>query len=434
MISIKTRILLIVLSIVCIACLAASLALPFIGAFADDVKPVLPPSGISPDSLFNYSPVALSDTVNQTSSFYYNLDECAKFTSDSSDYKLIANLLRSAFPSGSSDLALMLFDGIYTSEVGFIGGSTTYPPSRVYKSVVVLNLRINAGNVLSMQFLSCTPSDVNTQLTVNYGTFLNNRLINGVPASSFFISYRPVSTFDLDLLRQTSLQNYGAWSSFAFSQYVTNQWYSSDVTQISLRNMRLTPIKSLTDSTVDNASAYYYLIKNGETKYDNLRSQILTVLSKYMAFNMQATYIGDKLTYDDGYQAGYGSGYNEGNIYGQTVANNTVNQNSASWNAGYNLANQEINKNSASWNAAVKDTNNTVNKGSASWNAGYNAGASDSNNYSFLSLVGAVFDAPLQAFTNLFNFDLFGVNMTAFLSTVFVLLVFVTICRLLLGG
>lgn len=71
---------------------------------------------------------------------------------------------------------------------------------------------------------------------------------------------------------------------------------------------------------------------------------------------------------------------------------------------------------------------------SVGYNKGYSAGVNDSNQYTFMSLIGAVFDAPISAFRGLFNFEILGVNMTAFVSSLFALAVIVVIIKIALGG
>lgn len=71
---------------------------------------------------------------------------------------------------------------------------------------------------------------------------------------------------------------------------------------------------------------------------------------------------------------------------------------------------------------------------SVGYNKGYSAGVNDSNQYTFMSLIGAVFDAPISAFRGLFSFEILGVDMTAFVSSLFALAVIVVIIKIALGG
>ena len=68
------------------------------------------------------------------------------------------------------------------------------------------------------------------------------------------------------------------------------------------------------------------------------------------------------------------------------------------------------------------------------YDIGYNAGVNAGQDYSFSALFGAVFDVPIQAFKGLFNFEIFGVNMTSFVSSLLALCVIVVIVKICLGG
>ena len=93
-----------------------------------------------------------------------------------------------------------------------------------------------------------------------------------------------------------------------------------------------------------------------------------------------------------------------------------------------------------SYNTGYNDGKNSVdttiyyNNG---YNTGYNNGKNDgiksANKYSFLSLIGSVVDAPIQAFTGLFNFDLLGFNMLNFIKALFTLTVIIVVARFILA-
>ena len=74
-------------------------------------------------------------------------------------------------------------------------------------------------------------------------------------------------------------------------------------------------------------------------------------------------------------------------------------------------------------NQLLNQVNNAFNNGvSDGYNAGYKegyetgkiAGAAGANDYSFFSLISAVVDVPVQAFSSLFNFELLGFNLLNF--------------------
>lgn len=108
----------------------------------------------------------------------------------------------------------------------------------------------------------------------------------------------------------------------------------------------------------------------------------------------------NNLTYNAGFDSGYQTGYDKGALDG----------NQTGFNQGYSEGS------------------------SVGYNKGYSAGINDSNQYTFMSLIGAVFDAPISAFRGLFNFEILGVNMTAFVSSLFALAVIVVIIKIALGG
>lgn len=70
----------------------------------------------------------------------------------------------------------------------------------------------------------------------------------------------------------------------------------------------------------------------------------------------------------------------------------------------------------------------------AGYNDGYNAGKDVSANYTFLGLIGAVFDAPIEAFKGLFNFEILGTNMQGFVLALLTLSVIIVIIKIALGG
>lgn len=66
--------------------------------------------------------------------------------------------------------------------------------------------------------------------------------------------------------------------------------------------------------------------------------------------------------------------------------------------------------------------------------AGYNEGVQDANDYSFLGLFTAVVDAPIQALSSLFNFEILGVNLLSFVTAVFTVCIIILIVKLVFNG
>lgn len=62
--------------------------------------------------------------------------------------------------------------------------------------------------------------------------------------------------------------------------------------------------------------------------------------------------------------------------------------------------------------------------------AGYNEGAQDAGDYTFMSLISSVIDAPIQAFMGLFNFEMLGVNLSGFFLSLLTVCVIVAVVKL----
>lgn len=98
------------------------------------------------------------------------------------------------------------------------------------------------------------------------------------------------------------------------------------------------------------------------------------------------------------YSAGYNDGYNAGDSAGEA----------SGYKKGYSAGD------------------------SAGYSRGYNYGVSSSNDYTFLGLMSSVVDAPITAFTSLFSFEIFGVNLSGFVLGVFTLCIIIVVVRKLL--
>lgn len=100
-------------------------------------------------------------------------------------------------------------------------------------------------------------------------------------------------------------------------------------------------------------------------------------------------------SYNDGYKLGldigYQNGFNEGN--------------SSGYESGFSAGN------------------------TSGYNTGFSAGVASANDYTFLGLFGAVLDAPISAIRGLLGFDVFGVNLSVFVFSLFSFCIVVTIIR-----
>lgn len=68
------------------------------------------------------------------------------------------------------------------------------------------------------------------------------------------------------------------------------------------------------------------------------------------------------------------------------------------------------------------------------YNMGFSAGVASANDYSFLGLIGAVFDAPIQAISGLLSFEILGFNVKTFVLSLFTLCVVLKLVSVITGG
>ncbi len=84
----------------------------------------------------------------------------------------------------------------------------------------------------------------------------------------------------------------------------------------------------------------------------------------------------------------------------------------------------------------TKSYNEGKSKGYADgYNVGYSKASNDylESNYTFGGLLGAVFDVPIQTFRGLFNFEILGVNMASFISSLIALAIVIIFVKISLG-
>lgn len=106
------------------------------------------------------------------------------------------------------------------------------------------------------------------------------------------------------------------------------------------------------------------------------------------------------MTDNEFYNSGYSAGYSAGKLDGS----------SSGYNQGY-------------------DAGETI-----GYQNGYNDGVEHGGNYTFLGLIGAVIDAPINAFTSLLNFDVLGVNILSLITGLLSIAIIVFIVKLCMGG
>lgn len=104
------------------------------------------------------------------------------------------------------------------------------------------------------------------------------------------------------------------------------------------------------------------------------------------------------------------------------------------------ISNFVVSGRGANFNTVIDNANKQgYNKGyqegkTAGYDVGFQAGVKDNGDYTFMGLLGSVFDAPISAFRGLFDFEILGTNMQGFVLAMLTLSVIVVIIKIALGG
>lgn len=104
------------------------------------------------------------------------------------------------------------------------------------------------------------------------------------------------------------------------------------------------------------------------------------------------------------------------------------------------ISNFVVSGRGANFNTVIDNANKQgYNKGyldgkTAGYDIGFQAGVNDNGDYTFMGLLGSVFDAPVSAFRGLFDFEILGTNMQGFVLALLTLSVIVVIIKIALGG
>lgn len=123
------------------------------------------------------------------------------------------------------------------------------------------------------------------------------------------------------------------------------------------------------------------------------------------------------------YKAGVTAGYNNGYSVGYTAGEKAGYSKgySAGYNAGY-AANQ----------AALKKAQQEAAAAKARYDSAYQEGIQAEVSKNFISLVGEIAAAPFHAVQNMFNFEIFGVNVASILLAIFTAIIVVAVIALVL--
>lgn len=330
------------------------------------------------------------------------------------------------FPSGSTALYFNLIDGYSgntTDDYLELSFNYSVPVDDEYETVSVNMPTIyNSFRFGTSSYSTRTIYWANDDYLLHYNVLLfytaNGLSSSDVSAGVF--SFNGISVKDLNsynLVEFTGSTYYTRYAVFENYPFSIDLYLSSSVNYSLPDTYSLYALSWFSVPSSDN----YLRAKSGYTT-----DYYVLGLYDIAIDNNQAGYLAG---YNSGLSAGQQIGYDNGFTAGQQQANNTVNTGSASYVAGETAGKQQA--------------NNTVNTGSASYIQGYQDGL-DAPEYSFMSLISAIIDAPIRAFfgytengvthPGLFNFNILGYDMSNLVLSIFSLCVLLTILRFALGG
>lgn len=188
-----------------------------------------------------------------------------------------------------------------------------------------------------------------------------------------------------------------AWNGFF---YVQKNFEPANITQIRIGTEKPTvlipPSINVTIPTTTYTNTFVQYIDNNNysciigLSLNNMRMTQLKTRTYYINLTKDSIY---DIAYNDGYNQGESKGYNKG--YGEGR------------NSGYTLGKTE------------------------GYNTGFNDGAT--SDHSFLGLFSAIVDAPIKAFTGLFDFEILGFNIKTLIMSLFTLAVIIVVIKLVLA-
>lgn len=167
-----------------------------------------------------------------------------------------------------------------------------------------------------------------------------------------------------------------------------------------------------------NCISFNYQAKNGNTLIIKLAVNVKYVQPYFggnynslpnaiWEYNFDYWYLIDSDNYQGGYNTGYQLGYDNGLSDGTT----------SGYNNGYDIGLSE---------GSQTGYNNGYNIG---YGIGKRDGIAESNDYTFLGLLGAVVDAPITALSGMLNFDLLGFNMLNFFYALITVMLIVFVIK-----
>lgn len=321
------------------------------------------------------------------------------FARNDNDNKVVA----SAFSVTDEDTIVKVEDGDFEIPLlGLLGDINSLSYGQLYTvNGQYLTLVCNDNGINFRRYIN---NGTDSQLQTLYEDFDILTLSNSVPVTlkSFISSTGGYGEFSFtaSILRSSLIQNFKGYLPYRVSyKFVANVNNSSaidlkidwfDYSSMN-RNDFSMEIRLLSSGPISSIYSTYFSLSL-QSDYSDYMSHRCDLISVYDYFKYQ----GDsyQVGYEVGSQVGYNNGYDTGYSEGRAD--------------GYNVG-----------LSSGKDI-------------GYNQGIAQGGDVSWFNLFTSWFDVPIQALTGLFNFDLLGINLWAFLRAIFTVIVIVAVVKFIL--
>ncbi len=350
----------------------------------------------SSDNVF-YTPNMLGSSMQEVSCIYFNMANT--FSADTSDVQLLSSMMlgNTHNYNGAFKISLFLMEG----KLG-VSSASSYTDFQSLDVILIFNLVFEESfsntNVASLRlaydvFTSSNGNTANFTYRGSYhlfDTYLSETYGRGADIRIAFGSV-------LHLVENSnySVSGFDTWRGYPFI-------FGTLISRGPI-SYQFNTISTLSDSKFSKAQSANIGIYSGTKDYDIIRSNINNVLSKYFTFGYKQT-----INFSDNYQSGYNEGWSDGSLHG--------------YDEGYQDGHYD--------GKESVDTQYYYDQG---YYKGHSDGVANANDYSFMGLIGAVVDAPLNAFKGMFNFDVLGVNLSGLMLSLFTLCIVIVVVKLVLG-
>lgn len=345
--------------------------------------------------------------------------------------------------------------------------STVIPPSYIPDAIFPLDISFATGSIVipyvSARSSSSLVTNFSSYFTSNGGvTFqgfnsLNFRFNLSIGSSDFYLQYNAVNNGNIYIYNNSNIpnSNNAPLSTISFPSFSFSSLESNFVANSIFKQSIVSPMQKFNVENTTYYTNFGFEIYKNNTNINDFEKPTFKMISIEILNSEQFL---SKFGYESSFSNSNIIRYTDSVGYSYTIyipcRVNVNDTNSLPWYYFYltyrkyllpdffDLSDNNVYQQGVSdgYASGVPDGyNQGYSKGLAQgntegFNEGYIVGLNTSNNFTFQSLIGAVFDAPLNAFVSLFNFEILGVNLLSFITSILTFAITIFILRKILGG